>query len=98
MSARITDLRRLPDFDDTAGKLKNGRWVVYRYEAYGRLDRAEWNTELVRYLAERGIRADVIDIPKKDVAVLINLDAQPSFEQIVESVAAVEHRRMTGHP
>lgn len=93
----MTTMTKL-DFADVAGKLLNGHWLAYPYEAYGQLDRDEWNAELVRYLAERGIRADIIDIPKKNVAVLINLDAQPSFEQVVESVAAVEHKRMTGHP
>lgn len=97
MSARITDLQRLPDFGDTAGKLMNGGWLVYPYETYGQLDRGEWNTELVKHLAERGIRADVIDIPKKSVAVVVNVDAQPTLEQITESIAAIDHQRAMGH-
>ncbi|MGW3992338.1 hypothetical protein ACWEF6_02510 [Amycolatopsis sp. NPDC004772] len=96
MSALITAPSRLTDFDNAAGKLKTGHWIALPYEAYGQLDRGEWNDELVRYLAEREVRADVIDIPKKSVAVLINVDWAPTFEQIVESVTAVEHRRMTG--
>jgi hypothetical protein len=93
VSARITDLQRLPDFGDTVGKLMNGRWLVYPYEAYRQFDRSEWNAELVEYLAERGVRAEVIDIRKKSVVVVINVDDQPTFEQVTESVAVIEHRR-----
>lgn len=96
MSATITAPHRLADFDDAAGKLKSGHWLALPYETYGQLDRGEWNTELVKYLAERGIRADVIDLPKKSVAVLFNLDAQPTFDQIVESVTAIDYHRAMG--
>jgi hypothetical protein len=86
------------DFYDAVGKLRNGNWVVYPYEAYGQLDRDEWNAELVKELARRGIDADVIDLPEKDLAVVVNLDAIPTFEQIVESVAAMQYHRFTGRP
>lgn len=96
MSARITDLRRVQDFDDTIATLKSGKWVVYPYEAYGQLDRDEWNDQLVKHLAHHGIDAEVINIPKKSVAVVVNAAAVPTFEQVTESVAAIEHQRAVG--
>lgn len=96
MTAMAAELR--PDFDAVAGKLADGRWLVYPYEAYGQLDRGEWNAELVAYLAERGVAAEVIDIPRKSVTVVVNAAAVPSLEQVAESVAAIEHRRAMGRP
>lgn len=87
---------RVRDFDETAGKLQAGGWLVYPYEAYGQLDRGEWNTELVKYLAERGIAAEVIDIPRKSVTVVVNAVAVPTRDQVVESIAAVDYRRVMG--
>lgn len=86
----------LLDFDDTAGKLAAGRWVIYPYEAYGQLDRDEWNEQLVVHLAEQGVHVEVIDIPRKSVAVVVNAGAVPTFEQVTESVAAIEYQRATG--
>lgn len=97
MSTRITDLRRLPDFDDTAGKLNVGKWVVYPYETYGQLDRGEWNDQLVKHLGAHGIDAEVLDIPKKSIAVVVNADALPTLEQITESISAIDHQRAMGH-
>lgn len=82
-----------PDFDDIATRLAAGNWLAYPYEAYGQLDRDEWNTELVAYLAERGVDATVIDIPKRSIAIVVNAAAVPSLEQVAESVAAVEYQR-----
>jgi hypothetical protein len=96
MAAAVTHPARLPDFAHTAGELENGRWLVYPYEAYGQLDRAEWNDQLVVYLAECGVRAEVIDIPKKSVAVVVNAKAVPTWDQVVESIAAIDYRRAMG--
>ena len=90
-------MERRVDFDDVVGKLAAGNWIAYPYEAYGQLDRAEWNDQMVKYLAERDIHADVIDVPKKSVAVLINIDWPPSFEQVTDSIAAIDHQRAVGH-
>jgi hypothetical protein len=97
MNVMVAELQR-PDFDDVAGKLAAGRWLVYPYEAYGQLDRAEWNAELVAYLAERGVSVEVIDIPRKSVVVVVNAAAVPTLEQVTESVAAIEYRRAMGRP
>lgn len=98
MAAAVVHPVRLPDFADTAGELERGRWLVYPYEAYGQLDRGEWNAELVAYLAERGVSAEVIDIPRKSVAVVVNAAAVPTLEQVTESVAAIEYQRAMGRP
>ena len=87
---------RVHDIDETVGKLQAGRWLVLPYEAYGQLDRAEWNDQLVKHLAELGINAEVIDIPKKSVTVVVNTDAVPIRDQVVESVAAIDHQRAMG--
>lgn len=96
MATLVTSPARLPDFADTAGTLRSGHWLAYPYEAYGQLDRAEWNGELVAYLAECGVYAEVIDIPRKSVVVVVNAAALPTLEQLVESVAAVEYQRAMG--
>lgn len=90
------DVGGVPDFDDVVGKLAAGNWLAFPYEAYGQLDRDEWNAELMKYLAERGVTADVIDIPKKSVAVVVNAEALPTFDQVTDSVAAIDHRRAMG--
>jgi len=91
----MADLQR-PDFDDVATKLAGGSWIAYPYEAYGQLDRGEWNAELVAYLAERGVTVEVIDIPRKSVAVVVNTAAVPSVEQVTQSIAAIEYQRAMG--
>ena len=92
----VTEPYRLLDFQPVAGKLKLGHWLVYPYEAYGQLDRDEWNTELLKEMAERGVAAEVIDLPRKNVAVVVNVAAQPTLEQVIESIAAIEYHRFTG--
>lgn len=95
MTAMAAALDR-PDFDDVVSKLGAGSWAAFPYEAYGQLDRGEWNAELVKYLAERDIQADVIDVPKKSVVVVVNAAALPTVEQLAESIAAIEYRRAMG--
>ncbi len=84
------------DFDVVAGKLAAGKWMAYPYETYGQLDRAEWNAELVKYLGECGVEAEVIDIPKKSVVVVVNCAAVPTQEQVTGSIAAIDHLRALG--
>lgn len=84
------------DFDDVAGKLAAGLWMAYPYETYRQLDRAEWNDQLMKHLARRGVAADVIDIPKKSVVVIVNADALPTLEQVQGTVSAIEHVRSLG--
>lgn len=98
MKGLVTDPRRESDVDQLAADLAAGRWLVRPYETYGQVDRAEWNTEFVAFVAERQIRAGVIDIPKKSVVIVFNVDAQPTFEQVTESVAAIDHQRAMGRP
>lgn len=84
------------DFDDVAGKLARGHWLIYPYETYGEQDRAEFNDQLVKHLDERGIAADAIDMPEKDVVVVVNVRALPARDQVIESIAAVEFQRAMG--
>lgn len=84
------------DFEGATRKLASGSWLVYPYEAYGQLDRAEWNDQLVKHLAERGITVEVIDIPRKSVVLVVNVAAVPTFEQSTESVDAIVHQRAMG--
>lgn len=88
--------RSVVDFDNVAGDLAAGRWLVYPYETYGQLDRDEHNEQLVKYLAERGINAEVIDLPEKSVAVVVNAAAVPTREQVTESIEAIVHQRAMG--
>jgi len=89
-------VRRASNFDDVARDLADGHWVVYPYEAYRQLDRAEWNDQLVKHLDRYGIAADIIDMPEKDLVVVVNVRALPSRNQVIESIAVIEHQRAMG--
>ena len=95
---RVAEPYRLPDVHQSAGELANGKWVVIRYDAYGLLDRAEWNAELIGYLAELEVDAYVIDLPEKDLVVVVNVRALPTRDQVAASISAIEHHRFTGRP
>lgn len=89
-------LRRASDFEDVVRELAAGHWAAVSYERYGQMDRAEWNDQLVKYLAERDIYVEVIDIPQKSVVVVVNTAAVPTFEEVTESVDAIVHQRTMG--
>lgn len=81
------------DFDEVAGKLASGLWMAYPYEAYGQLDRDEWNDQLVKHLERRDVQAEVIDLRKKSVVIVVNAAALPTLDQVKGTVAAIEHMR-----
>lgn len=96
MSGLAANPRQPADFDNVAGDLATGRWLVYPYEAYGQLDRDEHNDQLLKFLAEHGVDAEVIDLPEKSVVVVVNAAAVPTREQVIESIDAIVHQRAMG--
>ncbi|RSM36079.1 hypothetical protein DMA12_41605 [Amycolatopsis balhimycina DSM 5908] len=77
-----------------AGELLRGKWCVYLHEWLGDdFDLEGWR-ELVAAEAERsGVEVCFVQIPRKDMTLVANVRALPSFEQVTESVAALEHYR-----
>lgn len=84
------------DFDEIAGKLASGLWMAYPYETYGQLDRDEWNDQLVKHLEQRGVQAEVIDLRKKSIVIVVNAVALPTLDQVKGTVAAIQHVRSLG--
>jgi hypothetical protein len=79
---------------DIAGELQRGRWCVYLHEWLGDDgDLATWQAQVAALAARSGVEACFVEIPRKDMTLVANARALPSFEQVTESVAALEHHR-----
>jgi hypothetical protein len=77
-----------------AGELQRGRWCVYLHEWLGdNNDPATWQAQVAAHAARSGIEVCFVEIPRKDMTLVANVGALPSFEQVTESVAALEHYR-----
>ena len=79
-----------------AGELLRGKWCVYLHEWLGDdLDLPSWQAEVAAHAEHAGVEVCFIEIPRKDMTLVANVRALPSFEQVTESVAALEHYRGT---
>ena len=79
-----------------AGELLRGKWCVYLHEWLGdEHDLATWREEVATHAAESGVEVCFVEIPRKDMTLVANVHALPSFEQVTQSVAALEHHRST---
>jgi hypothetical protein len=77
-----------------AGELLRGKWCVYLHEWLGdEHDLASWREEVATHAAKSGVEVCFMDIPRKDMTLVANVHALPSFEQVTQSVAALEHHR-----
>ncbi|MDQ7805047.1 hypothetical protein Q5425_14980 [Amycolatopsis sp. A133] len=77
-----------------AGELLRGKWGVYLHEWLGdELDLPGWRTEVAALAEQAGVEVCFVEIPRKDMTLVANVRALPSFEQVTESVAALEHYR-----
>ena len=77
-----------------AGELQRGKWCVYLHEWLGdEHDLATWRTQVAAHAARSGVEVCFMEIPRKDMTLVANVRALPSFEQVTESVAALEHYR-----
>lgn len=77
-----------------AGELLRGKWCVYLHEWLGDdLDLPGWQAEVAANAEHSGVEVCFIEIPRKDMTLVANVRALPSFEQVTESVAALEHYR-----
>lgn len=80
--------------DAIAGELSRGKWCVYLHEWLGdEHDLPTWRLQVAEHAAEFGIEVCFMDIPRKDMTLVANVHALPSFEQVTQSVAALEHYR-----
>ncbi|HEY3477292.1 MAG TPA: hypothetical protein VGL02_00205, partial [Streptomyces sp.] len=84
----------LVDQDAIAGELQRGKWCVYLHEWLGdEHDLPTWQAQVAARAAQSGIEVCFVEIPRKDMTLVANVAALPSFEQVTESVAALEHYR-----
>ena len=93
MDDRVTE-PYLVGQDAIAGELQRGKWCVYLHEWLGdEFDLPTWRTQVATHAAGSGVEVCFIEIPRKDMTLVANVRALPSFEQVTESVAALEHHR-----
>ena len=76
------------------GELQRGKWCVYLHEWLGdESDLETWQTQVSECARRFGVEVCFVEIPRKDMTLVANVKALPSFEQVTESVAALEHYR-----
>ncbi len=93
MDDRVTE-PYLVGLEAIAGELLRGKWCVYLHEWLGdEHDLATWRDEVATHAAESGVEVCFVEIPRKDMTLVANVHALPSFEQVTQSVAALEHHR-----
>lgn len=93
MADRVTEPYLVAQHD-IAGELRRGRWCVYLHEWLGdEHDLATWQAQVAGHAARSGVEVCFVEIPRKDMTLVANVRALPSFEQVTESVAALEHYR-----
>ncbi len=93
MDDRVTE-PYLVGQDAIAGELSRGKWCVYLHEWLGdENDLPTWRMQVAEHAAEFGVDVCFMDIPRKDMTLVANVQALPSFEQVTQSVAALEHYR-----
>jgi hypothetical protein len=77
-----------------AGELHRGKWCVYLHEWLGdEGDLETWQAQVAALAARSGVEVCFVEIPRKDMTLVANVRALPSFDQVKESVAALEHYR-----
>ncbi|MEU7783018.1 MULTISPECIES: hypothetical protein [unclassified Amycolatopsis] len=93
MAERVTD-PYLVDLEAIAGELQRGKWCVYLHEWLGDdHDLPGWRAQVAAEAERSGVEVCFVEIPRKDMTLVANVRALPSFEQVTESVAALEHYR-----
>jgi hypothetical protein len=80
--------------EEIASELRRGKWCVYLHEWLGDDgDLTTWQTQVAALASRSGVDVCFVEIPRKDMTLVANVEALPSFEQVTESVAALEHYR-----
>ncbi len=93
MPDRVTE-PHLVEQPDIAGELMLGKWCIYLHEWLGDDgDLDAWQTQVATLAAQVGVEVCFVRIPRKDMTLVANVRALPSFEQVTESVAALEYYR-----
>ncbi len=89
----VAEPYRQRDADLYAGELLNGKWLVFRYEDFGDLDRLLCLAVLEVDLADAGIDTTIVDLPRKGVVLVANKAQLPTFEQVQSVVDRIEYDR-----
>ena len=93
MADRVTE-PYLVDQPAITGQLMLGKWCIYLHEWLGDDgDLAIWQTQVATHAARSGVEVCFVEIPRKDMTLVANVRALPSFEQVTESVSALEYYR-----
>ncbi len=93
MAERVTE-PYVVGLEAIAGELLRGKWCVYLHEWLGdELDLPTWQAEVATHAEHAGVEVCFVEIPREDMTLVANVRALPSFEQVTESVAALEHYR-----
>ena len=93
MSDRVAE-PYLVEQDAIAGELGRGKWCVYLHEWLGDDgDLPTWRAQVAARAEQAGVEVCFVEIPRKDMTLVANVRALPSFEQVTESVSALEHYR-----
>lgn len=93
MSDRVTEPYLVAQ-DAIADELLRGKWCVYLHEWLGDDgDLPTWQAEVAAKASLSGVEVCFVEIPRKDMTLIANVRALPSFDQVTESVAALEDYR-----
>ena len=93
MADRVTE-PYLVGLEAIAGELLRGKWCVYLHEWLGDDDDLpSWQARVAEHAERAGVEVCFVEIPRKDMTLVANVRVLPSFEQVTESVAALEHYR-----
>jgi hypothetical protein len=93
MADRVTE-PYLVGLEAIAGELLRGKWCVYLHEWLGdEYDLPTWQSQVAEHAEGSGVEVCFVEIPRKDMTLVANVRALPTFEQVIESVTALEHYR-----
>ena len=84
------------DHVQLAAKLLNGNWLIARHEHLGPdEDLATWRVRLSAACTAMGVDADFILLARKDLTIVVNPAQPPTFDQVQDSIRAIEFHRFT---
>ncbi|MEV6874430.1 hypothetical protein [Amycolatopsis sp. NPDC051128] len=93
MADRVTE-PYLVGLEAIAGELSRGKWCVYLHEWLGdEYDLPTWQGQVAEHAERSGVEVCFVEIARKDMTLVANMRALPTFEQAIESVTALEHYR-----
>jgi hypothetical protein len=94
--AKLAEPYMVHDHRQLAAKLLNGKWLIARHEHLGPdEDLPTWRDRLAAACTAMGVDADFILLARKDLTIVVNTAAPPTFDQVQDSIRAIEFHRFT---